>query len=103
QYALPVADVPATGLALLSSVADTTLPDGAPVGRLAVYGTDGNAQRFDVRLGQQTGRAVSPDEAGSALPTATPPGPRRRNVDYVGRLPLSPGTTVGRVELENVA
>ena len=103
QYALPVANAPATEIALLSSVMNTAMPDGAPVGRLTVYSTDGSAQRFDVRLGQQTGRAAPPDEATGGLPTATPPDPRLRNVDYVARLPLAPGSTVARVEFENVA
>jgi hypothetical protein len=103
RYALPVASVPATGIALLSSMADTTLADGALVGRLSVYGADGGAQRFDVRLGQQTDRAAPAGEASSTLPTAPPPDSRLRNVDYAARVALAPGSTVERLELENVA
>ncbi|HLH22801.1 MAG TPA: YfhO family protein [Chloroflexota bacterium] len=103
QYTLPVTATPAATVALLSSVADASLPDGALVGRLTVYGTDDSAQAFDVRLGQQTDRAAPPGEAGTALPSAPPPDPRLRNVDYLVRLPLAPGTTVARLGFANLA
>jgi hypothetical protein len=103
RYVLPVPETPATTLALLSSVADTTATNGVAVGRVTVVGADGSAQPLDVHLGRHTGRAVPPSEAGTLLPTAPPPDPRLRNVDYLARLPLAEGTTVAGLEFENVA
>jgi hypothetical protein len=103
RYALPTPPTPVAAVALLSSVDDTTLPDGALVGRLTVTGADGTTQRLDVRLGQQTDRAAPPGGATGNLPTAPPPDSRLRDVDYVARLPLAAGTTVTQLEFENLA
>jgi len=103
RFELPVAGRPARAVALLSSVAAPDLPDGATVGRLTVVGTDGRTQALDVRLGRHTAAAAPPGEAGSALPTAPPPDPRIRNVDYAARLPLAEPTTVARLVFENPA
>jgi hypothetical protein len=104
RFTLAVAGAPAsTTVALLSSIADTPLPDGPPVGRLTVYGPDDVGQSFDLRLGQQVGRAAPADEATPGLLSVPPPDPRLHDVDYLARLPLAPGTIVARLEFENLA
>jgi hypothetical protein len=103
RFELPVANLPAAAVALLSSVAGGDALDGATVGRLTVLSADGRAQPFDVRLGRHTARAVPPGESDTALPTATPPDPRLRNLDYATRLPLGAPTTIARLVFENPA
>jgi hypothetical protein len=103
RFELPVANLPTDAVALLSSVADGDALDGATVGRLTVIGADGRAQPFDIRLGRHTARAAPPGEGGTELPTASPPDPRLRNVDYATRLPLGVPTTATRLVFENPA
>ena len=103
RYELPVPDVPASAIALLSSVANPELPDGSPIGRLTAIGADGSVQELMVRLGQQTAIATAAAPEGSELAAIAPPDPRLRHVDYAVRLPLESPTTVTRLVFDQVA
>jgi len=103
RYELPVPDVPASAIALLSSVAQPELPSGAPIGRLTVVGADGAVQERMIRLDQQTAAVGTAPAAGGELAVLPPPDPRLRHGDYAVRLPLDSPTTVTRLVFENVA
>lgn len=103
RYELPVPDVPASAVALLSAVARPELPSGAPIGRLTVIGADGGVQERMLRLDQQTAAVGAAPPAGGELVAIPPPDPRLRHGDYAVRLPLDGPTTVARLVFENVA